>query len=178
MAEKAMNSWQLASTQHGFASTQYGWIKLAVLALLIAVPVIGYGGLSYVCPCDRSPGGYLFGREVSEPMTDWSIANQVPLCQLQVGGALPHSINLNCMSSGGKLYVSCSSCEGKRWSAIALSNPRGRIRMNGLVYPVTMTRVEDAAALDEVWRARAQKLGGGDGSPRPEAWWSFQMVSR
>ena len=153
-------------------------MKTAVLGVLVVAAIAGYGVFSSVCPCARVPGGYLFGKTVHEPVSDWSFANDVPLCQLQVGSLLPHSINLNCMSSGGQLYVSCSSCAGKWWSKTVAANPRGRIRMNDSVYPVTVKRVEDAARLDEVWQARARKLGGDASAPRPDAWWTFHLESR
>ena len=65
----------------------------------------------------------------------------VPLCQIQVdAGLLPHAINLNCMADGGELYLSCASCDGKRWSTAALNNPsrppaRRRHRLSGHRYP-------------------------------------------
>jgi hypothetical protein len=111
-------------------------------------------------------------------VSDWSFANDVPLCQLEVPAPVPYSINLNCMSSNGQLYISCSSCAGKRWSSIASSRPAARIRMRDDVYPVTLTRVTDPALLDEVWQARARKVQRDQGGPRPEAWWTFQLVSR
>jgi hypothetical protein len=124
------------------------------------------------------PGGILFGRVVREPIRDWSFANRAPLCQLEVDSLLPHSINLNCMSTGGELYISCSNCAGKHWSAVALTHPNGRVRVDGRVYPVTLTRVEDPATLDAAWQARAQKTGSSATAPRPEGWWSFHLVSR
>ena len=45
-------------------------------------------------------------------MTDWSFANEVGLCQLEVQGFVPWSVNLNCMASDKRLFVSCARCEG------------------------------------------------------------------
>lgn len=155
-----------------------GAVLLPVLGVLGAAALTGAVVYFFYCPCERTPGGWLLGTEVSEPVSDWSFANRVPLCQIQVAGWLPHSVNLNCMSASGKLYLSCSSCEGKRWSTYALANPNGRIRLNGSVYPVTLTRVEDPEVLDEAWRARAAKVGRDSTPPRPEGWWSFSLKSR
>ena len=58
----------------------------------------------------------------------------------------------------GELYLSCSQCDGKRWSSAALDDNRARIRLDGTVYPVTATRVTDADELDRAWAARVQKL--------------------
>lgn len=158
-------------------------------AVLVAVVAVGFVGWSYTCPCDRAPGAYLFGAEVDAPVTDWTFANQVRLCQIQITtGLLPHAINLNCMSTPtGQLYLSCSQCETKRWSNAAVEDGRARLRLDGTVYPVTVRRVLDPAELDQAWRARVAKLQvvGGTGTPtpppdarRPDGWWSFRVASR
>ena len=120
------------------------------------VLVLSLGGLSYwffTCPCDRIPGGYLLGAEVAEPVGDWSFANDVTLCQVQINaGFLPHSINLNCMATNaGDLYLSCSDCGTKRWSNAVLGDGTARLRLYEDVYPVNLTRVMDD---------RAQARGG------------------
>ena len=66
-------------------------------------------------------------------------------------------------------------------------NEPGRLRLNGVVYPVIVNREMDPAALDRAWAARVKKLqvhGGGPFNPvpdpdaqRPEHWWSFHLES-
>jgi hypothetical protein len=65
-------------------------------------------------------------------------------------------------------------------------NLRGRLRLNGMVYPVTITRVTDPAELDKAWQARVAKLQtvGGTDNPAPPVnaerevgWWTFQILS-
>ena len=140
-------------------------------------------------PCERAPGGYLFGAGPEEQVADWTFANDVPLCQIQVGAALlPYSINLNCMATGeGALYLSCSRCGTKRWSGVVLDDSTIRIRLVETVYPVTATRVLDLAELDRAWEARLEKLqvhaspvnpAAPISTPRPDGWWSFRLESR
>lgn len=169
--------------QHrSFSFPIYSTGKLLSSALIAIVVIAGIAiaGWVAVCPCERAPGSYLVGPEVAAPVTDWSFVNSdVGLCQIQVRrGILPHSINLNCMASEGELFLSCARCEGKIWSTAALNNPNARIRMNGVVYPVTIQRVEDEASLDRAWRAREDKLGRPAGAPRQDGWWSFKAQSR
>lgn len=150
-----------------------------LLTLLLVGAVAAFLTWFFYCPCERTPGGWLLGEEVDDPVTDWSFANAVPLCQVQVRrGFVPHSINLNCMASGGALYLSCASCEGKAWSTAALADPDARIRIGDKVYPVRLRRVEDPAELDEAWLARARKVGRGADIPRQDGWWSFAVTSR
>lgn len=152
-------------------------MKYLLAAVVVAI-VGGYAVFTAACPCERTPGGYLLGNEVAEPVTDWAFANEEPLCQIEVSSWHPHSVNLNCMSAEGELYLSCARCDGKYWSTIALANPNGRIRIGEDVYPVTLTRVTDPDVLDIAWAARAAKTGRGEGSPREDHWWSFHLESR
>ena len=160
-----------------------------VPAGVLAVLLVAFLGWSSTCPCDRTPGAYLFGASADGPVSDWGFANRVTLCQIQIRvGLLPHAINLNCMSTGsGQLYLSCSQCGAKRWSNAAVENGRARLRLNGTVYPVTVTRVQDPAELDRAWSARVQKLNQLDApaspapptdAPRPDDWWSFRVEWR
>jgi hypothetical protein len=155
-----------------------GGVQATVLGILSIGLLLAALYYLFACPCERIPGLYLLGEEVSEPIEDWSFVNETGLCQLQVAAVLPHSINLNCMSADGKLYLSCSSCDGKYWSETVLNNPQARIRINGRVYPVHIKRVEDAHTLKIAWQARGAKLKRGVGSPPPEDWWTFNLVSR
>ena len=156
---------------------------------LVVLLVIAFYGWSLTCPCDRMPGAVLFGAEQEFPVDDWTFANQVTLCQIQISaGALPHAINLNCFANGdGDLYLSCSSCDSKRWSGFAIRDGRARLRLDRTVYPVHLIRIVDPAELDMAWVARLDKLHSLDepanppaplGSPRPDGWWTFRVLSR
>jgi hypothetical protein len=82
-------------------------MKRILIAALVAIPAVGISYWAIACPCDRTPGLYLRGVEARAPVTDWSFANQVPLCQIQVDtGLLPHALNLNCWATRtGDLYL-------------------------------------------------------------------------
>lgn len=161
----------------------------SLLGVVVAGGVIGFIIYSSICPCERTPGGYLFGDSADQVVTDWSFANQVELCQMQIwDGIRPHSINLNCMATPeGKLYLSCSVCDTKYWASKVGADERGRLRLNGVVYPVTLNRITDPAEMDQAWAARVSKLQtvGGPGNPAPPAdaqrgdrWWTFNVTSR
>jgi len=174
------------------ATTGNSKLKLIIgasLAALLVAGVIGFTVYSSICPCDRTPGGFLFGDSADGPVADWSFANDVELCQLQIyAGIRPHSINLNCMATPeGGLYLSCSVCDTKYWASKVDSDERGTMRLDGVVYPVVVNRETDPAAMDRAWRARVDKLQvhGGPGNPAPppdaqrgERWWTFRITSR
>lgn len=166
-----------------------GKIISAVAVVLLLGAGGAFAGWFFGCPCEFTPGGYLLGEEVEEPVDDWSFANEVGLCQIQVRTpVLPHSVNLNCMATGsGELYLSCSYCDGKRWSGAARADENARIRIGERVYPVMVSRVRDGSEKDRAWAARLEKLedldvpgsGTPPGTPRPpdEEWWTFRVVS-
>ncbi len=162
--------------------------RMAIFAF-VGLALLAVGASAFwvsTCPCEQIPGAYLSGDRVEEPIENWSFANQVQLCQIQTNsGIIPHAINLNCAADiNGNLFLSCAQCDGKRWSTAAMLNPAAHIRLDGLVYPVTLRRVEESLELDNAWSARALKLMALRGetpsevSPRPAHWWSFQVTSR
>jgi hypothetical protein len=160
-------------------NAQSGLGVLSLLGILLGVVAVVVVALSFYCPCERLPGGHLLGREAKGEVADWSFANAVPLCQVEVRAIVPHSVNLNCMAAeDGTLYLSCAQCDGKRWSAAALADPAARLRVGDAVYPVRLTRIDDAGELDRAWHARAVKVGSPSEAARPAHWWSFRVDSR
>ena len=156
----------------GVAVTQVlvGLVLLTVLLLTVYF---------LFCPCRQLPGIFLLGDAAEDPVADWSFANSVRLCQVQVKpGTLPHAVNLNCMSASGALYLSCMNCRDKVWSNAALANPHARLRVGENLYPVHLARVLDPEELDIAWKARADKAGRKDPGTRPDHWWSFAVTSR
>jgi hypothetical protein len=156
------------------------WLIAGLLVLGAVTASVAY--VTFRCPCERLPGFVVWGEEQSQPVDDWTFANEARLCQLQVSnGVLPQSLNLNCMADEGELFVSCASCDGKRWSITALAHPDGKILIDGKVYPVRLQRLTDPAQLDRAWAAREDKLTqfGREARPaRADHWWSFQLTSR
>ena len=65
--------------------TQLGAIVAAVAASLLVTAFLGW---SITCPCERTPGGLLFGDQADEEISDWSFANDLSLCQIQVSAGL------------------------------------------------------------------------------------------
>src|SRR5579862_7569713 len=176
-----------APTQGLPGSRNRGAVLKFAIAGLAVVTVGVFVAWFFTCPCDRIPGAYLFGKVIEEPVNNWSFANQVSLCQIQVNAIVPHAINLNCFATPeGNLYLSCSNCEPKYWSRAVLKNPRSRLRMNGNVYSVNLTRVIDPVEMDRIWEARIKKLQAVAtpvnpavplGTPRPAGWWTFRVES-
>jgi hypothetical protein len=159
------------------------------LGALVLAALVGVAVWTTRCPCETTPGFILFGDVQDEAVKDWTFANDVPFCQIQVSTyGLPHSINLNCFATPeGELYLSCSRCSQKFWAAHVGSNEDAWLRLNDRVYPVILNRVTDPAQMDRVWDARVKKVmvyGGQPynpkpqpGAKRPDTWWTFRVTS-
>jgi hypothetical protein len=178
----------VSEIQDTSANSKLKIILAGLLATLASVSVAVFLYFSLACPCERTPGAYLFGDVVDEAITDWSFANDVPLCQIQVwAGVRPHAVNLNCMATPeGELFLSCGNCVNKYWAGEVGDDEQGRLRLNGTVYPVKLRRVLDDRVLDQAWDARVTKLqvhaGPLNPAPAPDAqrgegWASFQVTS-
>jgi hypothetical protein len=157
----------------------------------LALGLIGWGAVwALTCPCEGTPGFVLLGDRHDEPASDWSFANDVALCQIQISmGLRPHSVNLNCMASpDGELFLSCSGGARKYWCPRVGPDEGARLRLDGVVYPVVLNRVTDTATLDKAWSARVQEFQkpqvlavhpGGvappPGAQRPDSWWTFNV---
>ena len=161
----------------------------AALALVVLVQGVIW---ALTCPCEGTPGFVLRGDRHDEPVSDWTFANDVPLCQIQISVAFrPHSLNLNCMASDdGDLFLSCSAGANKYWCPRVGADEPARLRLSGTVYPVVLNRVMDTPTLEKSWSARIRKLQkpevqavqpGGSAPPpdaqRPDSWWTFQVRS-
>src|SRR5688572_25950426 len=148
---------RMTETQAPARKRSIATILLGVGALVIAAAA----GIAYwttACPCNRMPGLMLMGDVQETPVTDWSFVNDAPLCQIQVyAGFIPYAVNLNCMATpDGELFLSCSACSEKYWPGYVGQNESGRLRVDGRVYPVTLSRVQDQATLDRAWEARVK----------------------
>ena len=186
------------SAERGTAGRQSMTVKkilLGIAATLTLVVVAGGVVWTMNCPCETTPGFVLLGDTHDAPVADWSFANDVSLCQIQIGIWLrPHSVNVNCMATPeGDLFISCSAGAGKYWCPRVGEDHPGRLRLDRVVYPVALNREMDQSVLDRAWAARLRKLqdprvqarqpGGGGApppldAPRPDNWWSFRVVSR
>jgi hypothetical protein len=190
MKGAAMNTdARISDRRSGAMAKSLRWFAAAMLV----VAIVGGGFWATTCPCGGVPGFVLRGELHDEPVQDWRFANAVSLCQIQINvGWLPHSVNLNCMATpAGDLFLSCSAGAKKYWCPRVAADHPGRLRLDGVVYPVVLNRVTDAPTLDAAWAARVQKLqnpqvraaqppgpGVSPDAQRPDTWWTFRVRSK
>ena len=59
-------------------------IVLGVTAALFIIAAVAITIWTTHCPCETTPGFMLLGTAQHEAVTDWTFANDVPFCHIQV----------------------------------------------------------------------------------------------
>jgi hypothetical protein len=160
------------SILHGSRTEPGSGERTLWLATVLSLVCLGFG------PCGRIPGTRLSGEEVTQPVTDWSFVEQIPLCQIEVRPSDPYSINAVCFPVGRELFVGCMHCAGKRWPTYLQSDPQLRVKLGDRVYPLQATRMTDPTVIQAAWEERSRRHLTGPPPPVPEDYWLFRFAPR
>jgi hypothetical protein len=146
-----------------------------LLSWLVIVAVVA--GLSSG-PIGAFPGGELTGRPVTEPVEDWSFAEDVEEIQMQVSVGRPRSITTHFLVHEGNLYVGADFLfPHKRWVHDVLEDDRVILRIRGNLYPRRAVRITDPTAHARLLEAAARKIGAEPDDFLTEVWF-FRMDPR
>jgi len=152
---------------------------LGVLVVLLAVGA----GIWYANR--RDPFQMIAGRELSgevatERIADWSFTDEHNLIAVETRPAAPHSVTTICMAYQGDLYIPAQNGSAKSWPHYAVSDPTARVKIDGRIYPVTLTRVNSAALTEPLMAAAREKYDftPDPDAPPPEDIWVFKAVWR
>ncbi len=141
------------------------------LALPLVLAAFGCNG-----PIGLLPGGELDGEARSAP-TDWTFAGDYGTVQLETRPENPYSVNIAFTVLDGRLYINAGDTE-TQWVKNIASNPRVRLRMDGVLYDLRAERVMDAdeiAAFAGAWTS--QSMFRRDPTGLDEVW-IYRLVSR
>jgi len=142
------------------------------LALLMVTLLVLY--LNRSDPFGTIPGKRLRGEEVTEPIDDWSFAQQYRRVNVEVRPSDPYSVNAGYFVHERVLYVSSSK---SRWAQFMLQDPNVRVRVGDKLYRVRATRVEDSEYLEQVRKAYSDKNPRRTPEQIAERWF-FRIDSR
>ena len=127
------------------------------------------------------PGFWLTGEVVREAMTNWDWVNEVNdpirgnsiMLETRTWYGVPHSVTINPVARGDKLYLSGSEQgsrlqkefpDSKAWWANIERDPRIRLKIDGKVYERTVALVADRAEVAQlIGRSPITKEIGADG---------------
>jgi hypothetical protein len=91
------------------------------------------------------PGGELSGEVVTEPVTDWSFADDT-FVDVETRPGDPYSVELNYVVKDGQLYI--DPAEGRTWFDHLRADPRLRVRFGDKIYPVMAVLVGEPGELE------------------------------
>jgi hypothetical protein len=151
---------------------------LATLVVIAALVALGVYARFHDGPIGPFPGGALVsGEAVATPVTDWSFASSIQTLELEVSPEKPRSVTTWFLVLDGTLYVPSGGAARKTWPALVERDGRVRVRLDGKIYALQATRVNDPAIAKRLSEAVAAKYGFGDGQP-VEGAWAFALAPR
>ena len=143
---------------------------LSVVFAGLAVVALGLG-------CGPVPGGSLAG-ELAPPPAAWTdaLGGDRAMCEIEARPADPHSIQLECFTRDGELYVqshrwALAQWWPRSWAAIWLAEPDVRVRIGDRIYELRAERVTDAALREVMLKERGY-------DPVPEGIVLFRFAAR
>jgi len=128
------------------------------------------------------PGLWLSGEVVREPVSNWEWINEVNdpvrgntiMLETQTWYGIPHSVVINALPRGDKLYFSGSESGdrlqrefpySKRWWTNIERDPRVRMKIDGNIYEMTVVHMADVDEVIETFgRDPVISTTGPDGS--------------
>ena len=139
------------------------------------------------------PGFWLTGEVVHEPVTNWDWVNKVNdpirkntiMLETRTWYGIPHSVTINIIGRGDKLYVQGSERDfrlqkpfpySKAWWTNVERDPRVRMKIGGKIYEMTLVLIRDRAEVAQLMRGRdpVTKEVGPDGQEhitQVTHWW-------
>ncbi len=155
------------------------------ISLLVALALVGVSLLTlrvtgldprYIDPSSAAfaesgrtawPGLWLTGEVIREPVTNWDWVLEVNdpirgssiMLETRSWYGIPHSVTINLVPRGDKLYVSGSEQgsrlekefpHSKAWWANIERDPRVRMKIDGKIYEMTVALVADQAEVFQI----------------------------
>ena len=138
------------------------------------------------------PGLWLTGEVVHQPVTNWDWVNKVNdpirkntiMLETRTWYGIPHSVTINIIGRGDKLYVQGSERDfrlkkafpySKAWWTNIERDPRVRMKIGGKIYEMTVVLINDRAEVAQLQgRDPVEKKLGADGKEHVIAvshWW-------
>ena len=155
------------------------WIGLALITIVVGVFLLdSFGGYFMDGPLGPIPGGHMSDPVVdaTEPL-DWSGLEEE--IAIEVRPEQPWSLTVWRAVVDGNLYIPSGNGAERRWTQVAIADPRVRVRSQGRIQEGCLVRIEDPATREKV-RAELGKiypvpLGDGEDDGRL---WVFRVDPR
>lgn len=155
------------------------WIGLTVAGLILVVFLLdSLGGYFLDGPLGPIPGGHMSGPVVdpAEPL-DWSgVEREI---QIEVRPEQPWSLTVWRAVVDGDLYIPSGGGAQRRWTQVAVADPRVRVRSQGRIQEGCLVRIEDPEERRPALRSLVETYGL-TGSPEEDdgSVWLFRVEPR
>jgi predicted methyltransferase len=151
-------------------------LGIAVVGL-VAVGAVVIG--TRTNPLGPIAGRGLSGEVATEPVSDWSFTDEHDLIAVETRPDAPHSVTTICIAYEGALYVPASGASAKSWPYYAIADPRVRVKVGDLIYPVRATRMIDEALRPGLIAAAREKydIAADDPGRTLDDVWLFKLES-
>ena len=106
------------------------------------------------------PGGELSG-EVAELPDDWTSLNEVEIVQIETRPEEPYSVNVWMIARGPYVYIATGE-DDTRWTRHIDVNPAIRLRIEGKIYELRASRVENQNEKISIGEEYTKKYGVDD----------------
>ncbi len=155
------------------------WLGYLILTLVVVVGALFVFARFHDGPISMIPGGELTAGElVTEPVTDWSFAENEELVELQLSGdSTSRTTWILVLDGSAYIPASLSFPPGKTWHKRADKNGSAVVRIRGRRYPIDMNRISDSEIEADLKGIVVQKYGAA--TPGDDAGvWFFRLSSR
>lgn len=140
-------------------------LVIGVSGVVLVVLVFGALRLFGYEPKDQSPGLWVTGDLITEPVSDWSFTDQYEeiFVQTQTPYVIPHSVTTYCATYNGEFYLFSAYYGGgvfpdmRRWNQNVMRDPRARLKIGDDLVDVTLQYVSDVATREPVHQAFIDK---------------------
>ncbi len=155
------------------------WIGLGVAVVVVSVFLLDrFGGYFMDGPLGPIPGGHMSGPVVdpAEPF-DWSgVEREI---EIEVRPEQPWSLTVWRAVVDGDLYIPSGGGAKRRWTQVAIADPRVRVRSRGRIWEGCLVRVEDLETRRPPREALAETYGmPGFGGEDDGSIWLFRVDPR
>jgi len=140
---------------------------LATGLALLVVAAVTLGTLRTIGyePKDQSPGLWVTGQLVTEPISDWSFTDQFKeiFVQTNTWYWIPHSVNTYCTIYNGNLFLFSAYYqggtfpEGRLWNRNVLRDPHVRLKIGDRLFDRTVRPVTGLADKEPVLQSFIEK---------------------
>jgi len=132
-------------------------------------------------PADESPGLWLNGDVVAQPVDNWQFAAEIEEIFVETSPwyGIAHSTTIWSVVSEGKLFIGSYGEEKKTWENNLAQDSEARLGISDKLYEVVITPVTDKQLTADLDLAYIQKydMAAVFGSETP-VWWFYHVEQR